>query len=989
MTGTPGDDASKMPSLPTRVPSSDAAARGLKRRRKVRAGRDAAAQAQPADPEADGETAAAAPAPQDLPPISKPEDASAPSLFQPDQRRSASTAPGPHPTTAPSPPPQYDGVAGQLTRHRTLPYAARPARDSPPSYPSTRTTSFAARAAPRSAHHVPAARSNSDSSRASTSDHTNSPLPQVSSKSSKSSLAPDTTTAQAGGLAYQRVARDKPLPSEPGARKRRPVAHADDPPGPANATGISRWDGSPRSHRGGKHPIRESSLRGWPREQHVSPPAGAATEQTTAGRIVPRNPQAQELPASGPAMVDDFSRPRRLHDLPAVDEEKVATPRPGAQPPGKRGSSVPEEREAAKRATNPRRRRADGTADEQVDPAEKIIMEIMSNFKEISDIVAAAQVNTGFYGVFCDRGLPLLKQIVLDTSPAAWEYMETAHFTISHPSAYLRVYNYGLKVIAELKRNLLFRGEKTLRQDTRDALAGLNREKGQRIDGALWRVWSFCEKFGCDSGRERDLLPQISWLEGGKDAQGSDKAEHFGSGNRENFGTGDLLLMAELWNTLSNILQKLLREWAEEHRSTLFAPSATQYPEDLYFLEWVSYVMTLGLTPLSALISGSFEAVKTLGLVNWTPPREFGTRQAFLKDAVASAYRRGVHQEAEAKAAKASKPITATNRALAPATWRVLPVNPGVCSRKTLPSGPPRGQEQAKLHHSLVPPPEISTRYQTRHKPVRNNSSDFQCEPKKGEPSVRTAEMVSYLTTQERASTSIGATLFPYESPSSPTPSASSEQYRLDAVPPYTPQPQPPLEHHPTFTDSLDRALHLLSDQMGYSRPAAQRALAASDSGSGPDVDRAIAILSEQVAAASSEKIVVSADTQSLRSVSRFGGIRARFSSQPMPPGKAFGELKPTKKERAAYASLTMTEAQDIKRDIFKAKVYREVFGNLLLKKDIQKMRQEDLQRSRQGSAATDGGTLPPTDAMSLRGTESRKMTVEEVDRPRTAGTIG
>src|SRR5438045_5406151 len=94
----------------------------------------------------------------------------------------------------------------------------------------------------------------------------------------------------------------------------------------------------------------------------------------------------------------------------------------------------------------------DESLEEEASPADQIIYEIMSHLKRIPDIVAAAQVNTGFYGVFCDRGVDLIKSIILDTSPPAWEYMQTAYPTPEHPSLYLRNYRRASSCLSAVKK---------------------------------------------------------------------------------------------------------------------------------------------------------------------------------------------------------------------------------------------------------------------------------------------------------------------------------------------------------------------------------------------------------------------------------------------------------------------------------------------------------------------------------------------------------
>src|SRR5947199_4243198 len=129
--------------------------------------------------------------------------------------------------------------------------------------------------------------------------------------------------------------------------------------------------------------------------------------------------------------------------------------------------------------------------------------------------------------------------------------------------------------------------------------------------------------------------------------------------------------------------------------------------------------MTFGLAPISILASGSLEEAQNLGFANWSPPREFGTRQAFLKNAVASTYRRRLQEEAEANAAAAGLSMRATHRALATTKRRpiVRPVpssentrnQPRIVPRKTVGSGALTKAEQPLPPRTQPPPiPEYS-----------------------------------------------------------------------------------------------------------------------------------------------------------------------------------------------------------------------------------------------------------------------------------------
>jgi len=670
----------------------------------------------------------------------------------------------------------------------------------------------------------------------------------------------------------------------------------------------------------------------------------------------------------------------------------------------------------------------DESFEEEAGPADKIIYEIMSHIKRIPDIVAAAQVNTGFYGVFCDRGVELIKNILLDTSPAAWEYMETAYVTPEHPSSYLRNYRQGVSCLSAVRKALFLRGESTLKPDTMDGLMGVSYEKEQKVEAALWRIWTFCELFGCESGREKDSQSQMAWLHNGAEARTADRPGSFGVGNGKGLSVPELLLMAELWNALATLLQQSFSLASEDHRYTLFAQTDAQYPEELYLLEWVSYVMTFGLAPISILASGSFEEAQNLGFASWSPPREFGTRQAFLKDAVASTYRRRLQEEAEANAAAAGLSIRATHRALA--TTKRRPVarpapssesirnQPGVVPRKTVGSGALTKAEQSlppRTPQTQAPPiPEYSAaRPRQPDIPQNPPGRGGPLQPRQGPSYPRPKDgMVSFLEPETRPSSAINNTLSPYAPQSAPSLSGASSERSYQPRAPSSPplrqserQPLPPSSHKYAVVDPVDKALALLVNEMGFSLAASKKALAASDDGSGLNTDKAIALLQESMSASSTEKIPVSNAKHSTKAVPRFSGMKFKFGSksaqqtgteaslppsviklppQPAAPQKAFGELRPTKKDRAAYANLSPEEAKGIKTDVFRAKVYKEAFGNL-----FQGGREE---KARKNSASTlsaleiGGRPMSPIESWSLRSLDGGGISGKRMEASTSGG---
>ena len=653
----------------------------------------------------------------------------------------------------------------------------------------------------------------------------------------------------------------------------------------------------------------------------------------------------------------------------------------------------------------------DESFEEEASPADQIIYEIMSHIKRIPDIVAAAQVNTGFYGVFCDRGVDLVKSIIWDTSPALWEYMETTYPKPEHPSSYLRSYYRDLGYLSAVKNTLFLRSESTLKPDTMDGLMGANHEKEQKVDAALWRIWTFCQMFGGESGRDKDSQSQMSWLRQGSEASIHEKSAFFGVGNGKGLSIPELLLMAELWNALSTLLQESFRLPSEDHRNSLFAQTDARYPEELYLLEWVSHVMTFGLETISLLASGSFEEAQNLGFANWSPPREFGTRQAFLKTAVAQSYRHRLQEEAEAKAAAAGLSVRATHRALATTKRRQI-VRPAASSenvrnqtavvpRKSVGSGASTKAEQPlpPTTPQMHPPPPIPQYNVARPRqpdvPAYHPDRGVGFLPRHAPNYLRPEDvhggMVSFLDPETRPGSTVNNNSSSYGQQSSPSLSGNSSERSYRTQTPSSPplhladrQQLPPSSHKYAVVDPVDRALALLVDEMGFSLAASKKALAASDDGSGLNTDKAIALLQESLSASSMEKIPVIDAKHNAKPSPRFGGMKFKFGNktpqpagtepvptvpkpppQPIVPQKTFGELRPTKKEREAYANLSIEEAKGIRTDVFRAKVYKEAFGNLFQGGREEKVRKNS--NSTVSAVEVGGRPLSPVESWSLR----------------------
>ena len=217
------------------------------------------------------------------------------------------------------------------------------------------------------------------------------------------------------------------------------------------------------------------------------------------------------------------------------------------------------------------------------DAAEKVLLRILENLDNLQDLFSTATVSRGFYRTFKRNELPLMKNALYGMSPAAWELREMSPpYPGLHgegnssprldytPSLYLQHYMRDMYTMIALKSMILIHCESFLRPDTITALAGGETQRASQIDDAFWRVWTFCQIFGCGSSREDDIVAQMDWLKGGpfarrqkrkdcldgkEDAAIFSPAVSFGFGNAVNLSAEDLYDMTEIWTCLGVLVR--------------------------------------------------------------------------------------------------------------------------------------------------------------------------------------------------------------------------------------------------------------------------------------------------------------------------------------------------------------------------------------------------------------------------------------------------
>lgn len=334
--------------------------------------------------------------------------------------------------------------------------------------------------------------------------------------------------------------------------------------------------------------------------------------------------------------------------------------------------------------------------DISADAAEVVLLRILENLDNLQDLFATATVSRGFYRTFKRHELPLMKNALYGMSPAAWELREMSppypglesgdnalpKLLEYSPSLYLQHYMRDMYTMIALKSMILIHCESFLRADTITALAGGETERASQIDDAFWRVWSFCQVFGCGSNREDDIVGQMDWLRGGtlaKHQRGTANTMEFGADVNRNsvlysspptFGKGnvggltaeDLYDMTEIWTCLGVLVRGFQGKRQEAREYGIFDKAdvivgdveqedsvlGTCLPLPIRPLltssteEWTYHLLTLApptvldVTSPTSPTAATFAHARSRGYTTWKPPTV--SRATFLKEAVSRVY---------------------------------------------------------------------------------------------------------------------------------------------------------------------------------------------------------------------------------------------------------------------------------------------------------------------------------------------------------------
>ncbi|TID19387.1 hypothetical protein E6O75_ATG06725 [Venturia nashicola] len=343
--------------------------------------------------------------------------------------------------------------------------------------------------------------------------------------------------------------------------------------------------------------------------------------------------------------------------------------------------------------------------DEEIQPvdanaAETVVLHILNGVQSLQDLFNTAVITKGFYKVFKAHEMDSIRRVLRTQNSAAWEYLEICRqvdvedddlysagpFEEYTPTKYIQKLRADCSVISDLKSIISGSCQSLLRNETRaQSFTASPFTCSSRIDSALWRIWSFCQIFGCGKGREDDLIAQMDWLRGGilahQDSCSSTIStsdsfyissvllaapDHFGKGNNGGLTAEELYDILEMLLCLNNLARSLLGKTEQARQFGIFdntdveggdidgeevmlGKSLHTSPKvtctNNFSEEWTHYILTLGLQPILELATGMnndpisvFSSAQAKGWTKWTPPVIRDSRKNFLHEAVSRLY---------------------------------------------------------------------------------------------------------------------------------------------------------------------------------------------------------------------------------------------------------------------------------------------------------------------------------------------------------------
>jgi hypothetical protein len=454
--------------------------------------------------------------------------------------------------------------------------------------------------------------------------------------------------------------------------------------------------------------------------------------------------------------------------------------------------------------------------------AERVIHRIMAQLAHPRDVQSCALVSKGFFKTFQRNESSLVGNLIYRTSRPAWEMRKRSLALKSAVVFKLCDYQRDLRTIAALKSLIMAHCISICRPRTVRGLLGQDIQASTEIDGALWRIWTYCIRFGQSFSTNSHPTAEIAWLKGRRLNDGLVMDEDFAAGNGNGLTSAELEDMNEIWQCLQMLMGQFHGRVEEARRTGVLHDWNVNMDmtQQQVIMEWTAYLLTLGLHVVLTLSSGSFEKAKMLRLTRFALPSASSSRSLFLTAAISEAYQARLLAEATAKAAQFKIPSQSRHR---------------VSRSMDLATGPVQYRESLRIEtHSVRRRPLSTSVPRTASIEIRPDCDPAAALSARGVfPASPTADPSFYhtLTLTQATSARLGATLFPVSyvtaTPKIPFPRQAARQpLPVDVV------------------DPIDKALRLLVQEMGFPEANAKRALAMTDTGSGIDVNRAIEMLS-------------------------------------------------------------------------------------------------------------------------------------------------
>lgn len=470
-----------------------------------------------------------------------------------------------------------------------------------------------------------------------------------------------------------------------------------------------------------------------------------------------------------------------------------------------------------------------------VDEYDRIRVSIMSNLDHLNDLQSCAQVSRDFYQTFWKYETLLVDRVLFKQSTAAWELRYSVRH-LEKPSPFrLKSVLRDYATIQALEDFIIWRCQSILRPQSLAAFLGESPVRRTELHDAIWLVWSFANTFGKTSTSDGTLAQQIQWLNGQQDLeqQADDSTVKRVPCSRQHLED-----MSEIWRCLEMLLSGFKGREEEARQAGVFDRAAKSKMTDKELLTaWVHDILSLGPKAVLTLSSCDFDQARVLGITKWKPSSKGKNRENFLKAAVEEVYRDRLIKEARQKALDYRKSVklqhqhrrNSSDPACAP---------PRVAQQQGL----PRGQSQPLLvdtrrtFRQSMPLPDLArVQSQGEVRPDCDPLSPAFASPVLSPSSNPTSFQPLSMT--KNISAKLGPTLFPMQNRD------QSQRSSIGAGPPQ-PQPTSSWSTGSLPADPTDKAVSLLVKEMGFSERDVKRALAASDTGAGIDIEAAVAILS-------------------------------------------------------------------------------------------------------------------------------------------------